>query len=177
MKSNVWSRRHFLAASAAAPLVTIQPARPEVIAASEKRMVLLVMDEIIPAGDGMPSASQAGGMAYMERLAVNEPEVAKQFGQSLHILDAFSVRRFEREFSELEAEERISALEEMERDAPQQFGFLRGTVYETYYTQPAIWKLIGYVPYPTDRKGPHLKPFDDSLLANVRNRSKLYREV
>jgi len=72
---------------------------------------------------------------------------------------------------------RESALEELERDAPPQFSLLRDTAYESYYTQPAIWKLIGYVPYPTDHQGPHLKPFDETLLADVRNRPKLYREA
>jgi hypothetical protein len=88
-----------------------------------------------------------------------------------------SVRRFEKGFTELIEKDRASALEELERDAPPQFSLLRDTVYESYYTQPAIWKLIGYVPYPTDHRGPHLKPFDETLLADVRNRPKMYREA
>jgi len=177
MTSTGWSRRHFLGAGAAAALVTIKPAPAEVIAVRDRQALLLAMDAIIPAGDGMPSASQAGGLAYMQQLTRNEPEMGKQLSQSLRTLEAMSVRRFERGFTELAEKDRHLALEELERDAPPQFSLLRDTVYESYYTQPAIWKLIGYVPYPTDHQGPHLKAFDESLLADVRNRPKLYREA
>ena len=172
-----WSRRHFLGASAAAPLVTIMRAPAQTIAIHERKTLLILMDVIIPAGDGMPSASEAGGLAYMERLAIDEPEMAKELSQNLGTLEALSARGFERSFDELAEPDRILALQQMERDAPPQFTLLRDTVYESYYTQPGIWKLIGYVPYPTDHRGPHLKPFDEALLASVRNRPKLYREV
>jgi hypothetical protein len=172
-----WSRRHFLSAGAAAALVTIKPAPAEVIAVNQRQAFLLVMDAIIPAGDGMPSASEAGGLAYLEQLARNEPEIGKQLGQSLRTLEALSERRFELGFTELGEKDRSLVLEELERDAPPQFNLLRDTVYESYYTQAAIWKLIGYVPYPTDHQGPHLKAFDETLLADVRNRPKLYREA
>jgi len=177
MTSMSWSRRHFLGAGAAAALSTIKAAPAEAMDIHERRALLLAMDAIIPAGDGMPSASEAGGLAYLEQLARNEPEMTKQLSQSLQALEAMSVQRFEKGFTELVEKDRASALEEMERDAPPQFSLLRDTVYESYYTQPAIWKLIGYVPYPTDHRGPHLKPFDETLLADVRNRPKLYREA
>ena len=177
MTSMSWSRRHFLGAGAAAALITIKAAPAEAIDIHERRALLLAMDTIIPAGDGMPSASEAGGLAYMEQLARNEPEMTKQLSQSLQALEAVSLRRFEKGFTELVEKDRVSALEELERDASPQFSLIRDTVYESYYTQPAIWKLIGYVPYPTDHQGPHLKPFDETLLADVRNRPKLYREA
>jgi hypothetical protein len=172
-----WSRRHFLSASTAASLVSITQAPTQAMAVPERKGLLLVMDALIPAGDGMPSASEAGGLAYLEQLASHEPQMAKELSHSLSTLEALSMRRFERGFSELTEPDRISALQEMERDAPPQFTLLRDTVYESYYTQPAIWKLIGYTPYPTDHRGPHLKPFDEALLAEVRNRPKLYREA
>ena len=31
--------------------------------------------------------------------------------------------------------------------------------------------------HPTNESGPHMKPFDDSVLAKVRKMPKLYREV
>jgi hypothetical protein len=135
------------------------------------------MDAIIPAGDGMPSASEAGGLTYISQLMEHEPAMAKQLRSALQSLEAFSMRRFDRPFTQLAEQDRVSGLEDLERDAPPQFALLRDTVYESYYTQPAIWKLIGYVPYPTDHQGPHLKPFDESLLADVRKRAKLYRDA
>jgi len=167
------SRRSFISASAAAPLINITPQQT----ASEEPALRLVMEAIIPAGDGMPSAIEAGGLAYIAQLMQHEPDMANQLRHALESLEAFSMRRFDRPFTQLGEEERISALEELERDAPPQFTLLRDTVYESYYTQPSIWKLIGYVPYPADHQGPHLKPFDESLLADVRKREKLYRDA
>jgi len=167
------SRRSFLSTSAAAPLVNITPLRT----APEEPALRFVMDAIIPARDGMPSAIEAGGLTYVAQLMQHEPDMSKQLRQALQSLEALSMRRFERQFTQLEEPDRVLALEDMERDAPPQFALLRDTVYESYYTQPAIWKLIGYVPYPTDHQGPHLKPFDESLLADVRKRAKLYREA
>ena len=167
------SRRGFLSASAAAPLINITAQQT----VSEEPALRLVMEAIIPAGDGMPSAIEAGGLAYVAQLMQHEPDMAKQLRHALESLEAFSTRRFDRPFTQLGEEERISALEELERDAPPQFTLLRDTVYESYYTQPSIWKLIGYVPYPADHSGPHLKPIDESLLADVRKRAKLYRDA
>jgi hypothetical protein len=167
------SRRGFINASAAVPLVNITPQQR----VSEEPVLRMVMEAIIPAGDGMPSAIEAGGLAYVAQLMEHEPDMAKQLRHALGSLEAFSMRRFDRPFTQLGEEDRVAALEELERDAPPQFALLRDMVYESYYTQPVIWQLIGYVPYPADHQGPHLQPFDESLLADVRKRAKLYREA
>jgi hypothetical protein len=63
------------------------------------------------------------------------------------------------------------------RTAPKCFSTLRDSVYEAYYIQPQVWKLIDYEFYPTDQPGPRMKPFDEAVLAQVRKLPKLYREV
>jgi hypothetical protein len=158
------TRRNFLEASAAAPLAaglvtTIGAAPNNVLSEAEREALHTAMDQIIPAGDGMPSASEAGGLEYLQRVARQEPEVANQLRSLL-----------------AELKER-KTLTEFEAKDPQNFAHLRDYVYEAYYTQPRIWKLIGYHDYPTDHAGPHLPPFDESLLDPVRNRPKLYREA
>jgi len=93
------------------------------------------------------------------------------------VANAFSERAFKRPFSQLEKNDQIAVLREMEDTTLGVFDALRVYVYESYYTQPAIWKLVGYELYPTDHAGPHLKPFDDVLLAKVRKMPKLYKDV
>lgn len=74
--------------------------------------------------------------------------------------------------------ERIEALKEFERlDTQKLFSSLRDYVYEAYYTQPRVWKLIGYEFYATNKSGPPMKAFDESPLAQVRKKPKLYKEV
>jgi Gluconate 2-dehydrogenase subunit 3 len=172
------TRRAFLGVTAVAPalVTTIHPAA-FVLQPDTQSPLKTVMDLIIPAADGMPSASQAGGLTYLENLLQRDKDVAADITKGLAVVEAFSVRVFAKPFGELSQSDQISVLKEMENAALQQFDLLRAYVYESYYTQPQIWKLIGYEFYPTDHTGPHLQPFDESLLAVVREMPKLYREA
>ena len=63
------TRREFLATSAGtvAVVTSIQPVRAAVFTADERSALAAAMDEIIPAAEGMPSATQAGGLDYLGR--------------------------------------------------------------------------------------------------------------
>ena len=71
----------------------------------------------------------------------------------------------------------IGPVNTFERAMPEVFAKLRDLVYESYYTQPSVWKLIGYELHPTNESGPNMSPFDDSVLAKVAKMRKLYREI
>jgi hypothetical protein len=136
-----------------------------------------MMDLMIPETDGMPCASQAGGLTYLDGLMQRDKAAAIDIDKALAVAEAFSERSFQKPFDELGTQDQIAVLRQMESEANGVFDLLRAYVYESYYTQPAIWKLIGYELYPTDHTGPHMKPFDESLLANVRKFPKLYRDA
>jgi hypothetical protein len=172
------TRRVFLAAGAVTPalITAIQPAA-QALAQETRTNLQTAMDLIIPASDGMPSATEAGGLAYLERLMQQDKDVADDVAKALTVAEAFSQRAFQRSFGDLQKQEQIAVLKEMENSTGDVFDRLRAYVYESYYEQPAIWRLIGYENYPTDHMGPHLAPFDDSLVANVRKMPKLYRDV
>ncbi len=158
-------------------LSEIRPLTAAVFDPAARTTLTLVMDIMIPAGDGMPSASEAGGLAYLDRVSQHDQDAAAAISEGLAVLDAFSAKRFEKPFRDLASADRIAALRAMEQAAPAQFAALRDFVYESYYTQPHIWKLIGYELYPTDHAGPHMQPVDESLLDGVRKMPKLYREA
>jgi Gluconate 2-dehydrogenase subunit 3 len=174
-----WTRRKFLNSSLAAPaLVSVAdlartnpataggPLTPE-----EQATLKAAIDEIIPAGDGMPSASEAGGVAYLVALVKNESGIGGEVRKCLASLNSKGP------FDRLSPEARISILKAHEESAPQNFALFRDCVYESYYTQPGVWRLIGYQLYPTDHTGPHMKPFDEGVLTEMRKRPKYYREV
>jgi len=172
------TRRSFLAAGVAAPaLVTsITPAIPQA-SSSTRASLKVVMDLIIPEGDSMPSATRAGGLAYLEKLMLDDHDAATDIAKGLEVVEAFSTRSFQKPFSDLARRDQISILKEMENSAPGVFDSLRAYVYESYYTNPTIWNRIGYELYPTDHTGPHLAAFDESLVADVRKMPKLYRDA
>jgi hypothetical protein len=179
-----WTRRSFLATGiVASPALveTITSAPREAssagLNADEQNTLRAAMDEIIPAGDGMPSATQAGGFEYLQRVVQREADVAAQLRESLEELTETSGKLYNRSFADLSHEDRVAALATLEKSDPPRFNHLRDFVYESYYTQPQIWKLIGYEFYPTDHQGPHMKPFDESVLAEVIKKPKFYREA
>ena len=144
----------------------------------QREVLRCAMDEIIPATDGMPAASEVGGEEYLQRLAAQTPDIQRKLAKSLASLDALSQKQFGHGFANLSRAKRVEVLGKLEKLAePQDFAVLRDFVYESYYLQLQVWKLIGYEFYPTNQGGPHLKPFDDSALAQVRKMGKLYREV
>ena len=143
----------------------------------QREILRAAMDEIIPAGDGMPAASEVDGVEYLERLACEEPLIAVDLRRALEALEELSKTRLHDPFANLASPQRVEILTALEQSSPDVFGRLRDHVYESYYTQPRVWKLIGYDFHPTNASGPHMKPFDESVLAKVGKMPKLYREV
>lgn len=164
------------AATDAGGEVSPKPA-PAEVEPDSREVLRAAMDEIIPARDGMPAASEAGGVEYLERVGREEPQIAAEIAQALETLGQVSASRFHASFAKLSSPQRVEILSALETGSPDVFARLRDHVYESYYTQPGIWKLIGYEFYPTNAAGPHMKPFDDSVLAKVRKMPRLYREV
>jgi hypothetical protein len=172
------TRREFLAtgATTAAIVTSIQPARAAVFTPDERAALAAAMDEIIPATDGMPATSQVGGVDYLERVVPTVEGLLDQFRQGLAGLDAQSRKSSGQPFVKLPRADRVEVLSALERDGDF-FRTLRDFTYEAYYTRPEVWKRIGYESHLTADAGPHMKPFDESSLAQVRKRGKLYREV
>jgi len=174
------TRREFLATSAGtvAVVASIQPARALVFTEDERATLSAAMDEIIPAAEAMPSATEAGGLDYLERTIPSLPRLLDQFRQGLAALDARSRESSGQPFTKLPQAGRVQVLNALERDNSSGFfALLRDFTYEAYYTRPEVWRRLGYEPHLTDHPGPHMKPFDESVLSEVRKRGKLYREV
>lgn len=144
----------------------------------EREWLRAAMDEIIPAGDGMPAASEVGGVDYLERVGRENPEIKRDLVRSLSALGELSRENFKKSFLSLSRAERGKVLAQLEKKAmPDSFNTLRDYVYEAYYNQPRVWKWIGYDFYATNDSGPRMKPFDEAVLAQVRKKAKIYREA
>jgi hypothetical protein len=187
-----WSRRKFMKAGVVASIAisggtaaTLSSAHAEgrtrnlrtALESRERDLLRVVMDEIIPAGDGMPAASEVGGVDYLDQLATRDKETAKELRESLAALEELSKKGFEGSFLSLSRKQRVESLSSLEKRDAGAFKALRGYVYEAYYLQPRVQILIGYENHPTNQAGPHLKPFDEAILAEVRKKPKYYREV
>jgi hypothetical protein len=184
-----WTRRRFLETGLkgsivvgsgvrAATTFAVTPKTPvSGLAQAERELLRAAMDQIIPAGDGMPAASAVGGVDYLDRLARQAPDLRADLETSLTALQQLCRQQLGKDFTAISQEDQLEALKRLEKQQPVTFASLRDYVYESYYTQPQVWKLIGYEFYPTNAGGPKMKPFDESVLAKVKKMPKLYREV
>jgi hypothetical protein len=143
----------------------------------QRDLLRAAIDEIVPAQDAMPAASQVGGVEYIEQLTVRDTKLASQLLEALSHLERLSQERFGLGFVGLSGGQRITALSELEGRSSESFGALRDSVYEGYYEQPSVWKLIGYEFYPTDGEGPKVRPFDSQILSEVAKKPAFYRGV
>jgi hypothetical protein len=152
------------------PVVDAQRA-PDVpgMAGLDRKTLTAAADGLIPASDGMPSASAAGAVQYLERLAAREPELAQQFSRALGALGAG--------FSGFSETQQVEAMRTLERTDVPAFATLRDAVYEAYYTNPAIWPRLGYTFRKGTRKTAVLDPFDPGQLSRVRQLPKMYRDA
>ena len=190
-----WTRRRFLetglkgsivvgssVAAATVPAATLaatQKTSPLVsgLGQAERELLRAAMDHMVPAGDGMPAASAVGGVDYLDRLARQASDIKADLERSLTTLQQFSSQQLGKDFIAVSQGDQLEALKKLEKQQPETFASLRDYVYESYYTQPQVWKLIGYEFYPTNTAGPRMEPFDESVLAKVKKMPKLYREA
>jgi hypothetical protein len=170
-----WTRRNFLTASVAAPPLLITSIEAATPTDSKHPNLQAVIDEIIPAGNGMPAASEVGGVAYIEKLMIDQPDMGRVIEECLTVLNGNASSPYA--FSKLPQPDRVAALKKLERSSAAHFALLRDSVYEAYYTRPQVWKLIGYELFPTDHSGPHMKPFDKSVIDVVGKKPRYYREA
>jgi hypothetical protein len=185
----MWSRRKFIEASvltqigiSAGVLTQLYSCAPDensskVLSTSLQKTLTAAMDEIIPAGDGMPAASETGGLNYLLKLLEKMPEQAKTLSAGLSTLNIQSNKKFKKDFIKITSEERTSLLQEQEKDNAAFFNQLRDFTYESYYLSPQVWKLIGYEPHPTMSAGPLMEAFDEKLLDRVRTLPTIFKDI
>lgn len=159
--------------TAAAPLTARSDASsawPDAVGAALRA----AMDAIVPAEGGMPAASEAGVLAYLELTATRDADVRRQLRRAATALDK---RAGPSPFASLPHERRARVLAELEAKEPAVFEGLRDFVYEGYYTRPEVWKRLGFEFYGPDRPGPGVPPFDEESVERVRSLSPLYRKA
>jgi hypothetical protein len=105
-------------------------------------MLGAAMDEIIPAGDGMLSATAAGGLEYLRYLGWQYPKIQQEISRFLETLGHRSAAWFGTEFRKLRPDQRLQILTAIEREQASVFSSFVGYVYESYYTRPEVLGLI-----------------------------------
>jgi hypothetical protein len=136
-----------------------------------RKLLAAAMDEIIPPSDEMPSASAAGGVAYLEQLGWQYANVLELIKEFLHAVQQASQNELGIEFGAVEQQRRAALLKDIEKSTPQLFSSFVARVYEAYYTRPQVQGLLSCsLPASPEED-------DESLLVPVQRFTCLYREV
>jgi hypothetical protein len=133
-------------------------------------LLAAAMDEIIPQSDGMPSASVAGGIRYLQQLGWQYESIAGEIGAFLRLLQQESQKEFGTGFAASEDEQRFALMKRIEKSDPKLFSNFVTYVYEAYYTRPQVQGLLSCSIPPVAADD------DESLLAPVRKLVPLYRK-
>ncbi len=143
----------------------------------QRDLLRAAVDEMIPAGDGMPSASEVGTVEYLDRLASQAPGLKEILSESLAAPERLSREEFSKGFPFLSQTDRVKALTKLENQSPPRFSMTFVILRMRRTTRGLASGLIGYEPHPTNGSGPRMKPFDEAVLAEVPKMPKLYREA
>jgi hypothetical protein len=128
------------------------------------------MDVIVPAGDGMPSATAAGCVRYLENLAWQYPTILDEVRQFSDAVKKVSSTTIHGEFDSVSPDQRLQVMKILEKQDAATLSAFVAYVYEAYYTRPQVLGLIVCPNQPED---------DDleRLLAPVRAMKPLYKEA
>jgi hypothetical protein len=147
--------------------------------AVDRRTLRAAADVIIPAQRQMPAASAVGAVRYIERIAAADRAVEDLLREGLRAIAAHAAAAQNIRFDQLAIERQNEVLAHVETtNTPADFfGTLRDLVYEAYYTQPSVQKLVRYNFRSGRRRTAPVAPLDEQLVARVRQQKPFYRQV
>ena len=190
-EENLWSRRKFskavislqaLVATGTLNTTFSCSSKPDLdetnkFSPSLEQILQFAMDEIIPGTDKMPSASDAQVIQYIYAVLEEYPNLVVGFKQILSELEQQSHSSERASFESLNRGSRVTVLKQYESKKPDSFSVLLNFVYEGYYINEKVWKIIGYEPYPTLSTGPEMEPFNEQLLDRVKQMPAFYKKA
>lgn len=151
----------------------------------QRDLLTAALNRIIPAQDQFPGAGDIDGAAWVEQAVIERaaadkaagrtPDLRRLFTEGLAQLEIAAAQRGAAAFAQLSPEHQDDALRQVETEHPDFFNALVRQCYNSYYTNPDIFNLIGYaIPSPQDYQP---LPFDERLLEPQRRRRQLWRPV
>ena len=181
------TRRRFVSGSirlaVISPLIQLEPidarAQAPRFGTAERRTLSAAADVIVPAQGRMPAASAVATARYIERIAGTDQKLAELLLDGLRAIEAQAAATHGLRFDRAGVDEQIAIIALIEKtDVPAAFfPSLRDLVYEAYYTQPRIQKLLGYNFRSGRRRTAPPEPFDEQRLVRVRQMAPLHRQV
>jgi hypothetical protein len=157
------------------------------LSAEQLALLEAIQNRLIPAGDGMPGAGDVGCAASIDRYLSERPGMRRPVIAALHAVEAAAAKQTDDAiqddsgtthvaFLHLADSTRDEVLRAVETAEPELFATLLRQTYVAYYTNPVVLQVLGWKPPQPDGFAIP-PPFDESLLENVKQRGKLWRDA
>ena len=136
--------------------------------AARRDLLALVLDTLVPAGDGFPAGSVA--LDHVLATAAASAEVASILERGLQAIDETGAG-----FARLDTDNRERALARVEQTHPALFDALVRHAYDGYYSHPAVLGRLGLEPGPVQPRGHRIETAELPDLGRVIARGPIYR--
>ena len=147
-----------------------------VLTQSQRRTLTHVLDRLIPGEGDFPSAGDLGVASFIEGVLQGSAGLRRLLLDGLTCIEIVAQRELGRDFGELTPQEQDGLLKRVELERADFFSALVQQTYNGYYTNPAIFPLLGYEGDPPRPPGYPPEPFDPAILDRVRERGPIYRQ-
>ena len=144
---------------------------------THRELLDAVVDRIIPPGDGVPGAGEAGAAEHVEGICGVSPQSRALLTKGLKAVEAISGRTHAMQFVALSDGQKTEVLKQVETQQTEFFVVLVRETYSGYYSSPEVLRVKGLPLSAPQPEGYEIEPFDESLLEGVRKRGKAYRDV
>ena len=140
-------------------------------------MLAAVLNRIKPANDQMPAAGDLGIGSFIESVAVGNTNLIRLFNEGLTEIAVAAGQNPTQSFKSLSNAAKDELLKTVEADYPAFFDQLVLQTYNGYYTNPEVFKAIGYELPKNPEPGALPELLDESLLDQQRQRKPFWKKV
>ena len=166
--------------------MTEQQENGVILTTEQLALLEAIQNRLIPAQDGMPGAGEVGCANTLDRFLSERPALRRPVIAALNAVEATAAGAASEgtetagathvAFLLLTDAARDEVLRGVETAHPELFKTLLNQTYTAYYTNPAVLLILGWNP-PQPEGFATPPPFDEALLANVKQRGKIWRDA
>jgi hypothetical protein len=148
---------------------------PTVLSDEQRRLLVAVLDRIVPPNGALPGAGGLGVDAAIDRTLAQTPRLRRLLLNGLATIAVAAERETGQEFLALETEIQEKVLRTVEEAEPAFFAALVEHTYRGYYTRPEVHAAVGYATRPPQPLGHQLAPWREELLQLQVDRPPFWR--
>lgn len=148
---------------------------PAILSDDQRRLLVAVLDRIVPANGTLAGAGSLGVDASIDRTLAQTPRLRRLILDGLATIVLTAERETGQPFLALDAAGQEGVLRAVEEAEPAFFAALVEHTYRGYYTRPEVQTAFGFPARPPQPLGYELAPWREELLQVQVNRAPFWR--